>query len=285
MLEITFYGVRGSTPCSCDATRLVGGNTSCVLVRLADSPPIILDMGTGLRYLGAELAKELGDQPFEGTALVSHLHWDHVQGLPFFVPLLRDGARLTLVGPPQDGDTLQGTIEAFVKPPLFPVDLQLLPGTVDFVEAENETFAAGSATITVAPIEHVGITNGYRVQNGTGSVAYLSDHQAPVDGSQDVPAAVVELCRGVDVLIHDAQYDEAEFEVKATWGHSTVEYAVSVAKAAGVQRLVLFHHDPAHDDVWIEDALETAQGLAGPDIEVLVAREGMTLRSGEDLLA
>lgn len=282
MIDITFYGVRGSTPCACDSTLGYGGNTSCVLVRVADDAPIILDLGTGLRYLGERLRKELGDEPFSGTALISHLHWDHVQGLPFFLPLMHDQAHLEIVGPPQAGSSLRDKIETFVAPPLFPVDLVGLPGTVTFRETSDGSFSVGSATITSTEVEHCGVTNGYRIQNGTGSVAYISDHQAPIDGTLNVPDSVVDLCRNVDVLIHDAQYDLDEFEQKATWGHSTIDYAVAVAAASNVSRLVLFHHDPSHDDAWIDDALAHARELAAGRFEVEAAIEGMTLRSGTD---
>ena len=282
MIDITFYGVRGSTPCACDGTKGYGGNTSCVLVQLGDDKPIILDLGTGLRYLGLRLDKELGEEAFEGTALVSHLHWDHIQGLPFFKPLMHPDAALKIIGPRQETGSLQGAVESFVSPPLFPVDVDQLPGTLSFAEATNQTFEIGQATITAAEVEHCGITNGYRIQNGTGSLAYLSDHQAPMDGSLDVPASVVDLCRDVDVLIHDAQYDNDEFEARLDWGHSTIDYAVAVALASSAKRLVLFHHDPSHSDAWIDDAVQHATSLAGGAVEVLAASEGLSLRSGSD---
>ncbi len=282
MIEITFYGVRGSTPCACDGTKGYGGNTSCVLVRLDGDRPIILDLGTGLRYLGERLAKELGEESFDGTALVSHLHWDHIQGIPFFKPLMNPEATLEIIGPRQEGGSLQRAVESFVSPPLFPVDVDQLPGTLSFREAVNETFSIGSAAITAAEVEHCGTTNGYRIQNGTGSVAYLSDHQAPKDGSLEVPSSVVDLCRGVDVLIHDAQYDNEEFAARSDWGHSTIDYAVAVAVASEAKRLVLFHHDPSHSDAWVDDAVVHARELAGDAVEVLAASEGMSLRSGTD---
>ncbi len=262
MLDVTFYGVRGSTPCSCDSTNGIGGNTSCVLVRGPEGDdPIVLDLGTGLRYLGNELAALPTEQSFAGTALVTHLHWDHVQGIPFFVPLLRQNANLRLVGPQQPGSNLEAEISSFIRPPLFPVDLSVLPCEIDFVEMSSGSIAHGSSVISVAPIQHVGPTNGYRIDNGDASVVYIPDHQQPVDGSTDVPTDVVEFCRGADVLIHDAQYDDDEFATKSTWGHSTVRYAAAVAKAAGVRRLVLFHHDPSHGDAWIAQAVIDAQAM------------------------
>ncbi len=286
MLDVTFYGVRGSTPCSCDTTNGIGGNTSCVLVRGPEGDdPLVLDLGTGLRYLGNELAGRSANDSFVGTALVTHLHWDHVQGIPFFVPLLRENANLRLIGPPQPGSDLKTEISSFIRPPLFPVDLSVLPCEIDFIEMDSGSIAHGTSTITVAPIEHVGPTNGYRIDNGDASVVYIPDHQQPSDGSLDVPAGVIDFCRGADLLIHDAQYGDDEFPAKSTWGHSTVRYAAEVARLAGVRRLVLFHHDPSHDDAWINQAVADAERWVGPGIEVIAASEGLQITSGHRLAA
>ncbi len=278
MLDVTFYGVRGSTPCSCDGTRGFGGNTSCVLIEAPDTEPIILDCGTGLRYLGCALDADSGVQPFRGTALVTHLHWDHVQGLPFFLPILKPGSKMRMVGPKQEGSSLQVEVESFIRPPLFPVDLEVLPGALEFVEMSAGSFDLGQVTVSVGDVPHVGATNGYRIDLGDASVAYLSDHQQPASG-QDVPESVLQLCRDVDILIHDAQYGDDEFEAKRTWGHSTARYAAEVAMQSGAKRLVLFHHDPLHDDVWVQGAVDRTQKLVGDGLEVIGAREGLTLRS------
>ncbi len=281
MLDLTFYGVRGSTPCSCDATNRIGGNTSCVLVRgPAGDDPIVLDLGTGLRYLGNELARWPDGTSFAGTALVTHLHWDHVQGIPFFVPLLHQNANLRLVGPVQPGTSLESEIASFIRPPLFPIDLSVLPCQIDFVEMSAGTIMIGSSTVTVAPIAHIGPTNGYRIDNGDASVVYIPDHQQPTDGSLEVPPDVIEFCYGADLLIHDSQYDDAEFAIKSTWGHSSVRYAAEVARRSQVRRLALFHHDPTHDDAWIANAVRDAQRWVGAGIEVMAASEGMQLTSG-----
>ncbi len=295
MIEIEFFGVRGSTPCSCLSTVGVGGNTSCVVLHCGSEDPIILDLGTGVRYLGDRLkaermeAQQLAEQkpdgatsikPFRGTALVTHLHWDHVQGLPFFVPLLNDEAELVVVGPVQEEGNLQEAVQAFVRPPLFPVDLHVLPGTVSFVETSEARLTCGSVEVLVRPVEHIGPTNGYRIEYGEGSVAYIPDHQQPIDGSMVVSDSVLELCRDVDVLIHDAQYDEEDFAQKTEWGHSTVAYAVEVAIQSGARRLVLFHHDPSHSDDWVAEAVIRANELAGGACEVVAAREKLVLFSG-----
>ena len=281
MLTATFYGVRGSTPCSCDGTRAFGGNTSCVLVEVDGEAPIILDLGTGARYLGLDLlARYAGsDVPFRATALVTHLHWDHIQGTPFFKPLLTAGARLDIVGPVQDGSSLAAEFTQFVRPPVFPVSLDQLPGQVCFRDAGNESLTVGSATITVFDVPHVGATNGYRIDAGGGSLAYLSDHQQPLDGSLDVPDHILESCRDVDVLIHDAQYDAAELAQRQDWGHCTPEYALELARRCRARRLVLFHHDPTHDDDWICAAVARVQRQAGPELTVMGAFEGLRITS------
>lgn len=252
-------------------------------VRVDDEPPIICDLGTGLRYLGCRLDEDRvrlngSAVPFDGTALVTHLHWDHVQGLPFFLPLLRAGAQLTVVAPEQeDGTTLADAVGAFVSPPLFPVDLDELPGSIAFHETSSGSFDVGSATVTVTSVTHCGPTNAYRMEAGGTSVVYISDHQQPVDQPTFVPDNVLELCCDADVLIHDAQYDAAEFESRSTWGHSTYDYAAEVARQSGVRTLALFHHDPTHGDDWVANAVVEAQKTAGPDVEVVAAAEGMTM--------
>lgn len=277
MLDVTFYGVRGSTPCSGPAISRYGGNTSCVLVQAPGELPIVCDLGTGLRYFGESFGP---DEAFVGTALVSHLHWDHIQGLPFFGPILRPGADLEIVGPVQEERALGEAFANGLTPPLFPVNLADLPGNIRFRETSSDAFRLGSADVTVFPVTHVGPTNGYRIDCGDASVAYISDFQQPEDGSLEVSSSVVEACRGVDLLIHDAQYDPDEFAKKFNWGHCTVQYAVEVAVAAEARRLVLYHHDPAHDDDWVDRARDYAAGLAGSACEVIAASEGLTLSSG-----
>ena len=281
MLNISFFGVRGSTPCSCESTREISGNTACVVVEPDGEDPIVFDLGTGLRYYGQHLEAK-GVEAFTGTALVTHLHWDHVQGIPFFKPLLHPNSKIRIMGPPQPGSSLAAEVESFVKPPLFPVRLSVLPGTVEFVEsASGDSTDFGSCTVTTAAVPHCGLTNGYRIQNSIGSVAYVSDHQQPADGSLSVPEEVVELCRDVDVLIHDAQYSAEEFESRKDWGHSTPEYALEVARVVGAKRLVLFHHDPSHSDEWVR-ATEKRIAAEGAQygIEVIAAYEGLQLTSG-----
>lgn len=279
LLNVTFYGVRGSTPCPCDANRRYGGNTACVALEAPGSEPIALDLGTGLRFWGQTLPH---DGSFRGSALITHLHWDHVQGLPFFVPADRHGAQLDIYGPPQDDVSLEQAFEDFMRPPYFPVRFTELRGDIRFHDVADGDIAIGDAKVRVRSVPHVGRTNGYRVDLAGATVAYISDHQQPQDGSLTIAPEVLELCDGVDLLIHDAQFTPDEFAVKAHWGHCTLEYAVAVAREAGVRRLALFHHDPAHGDDTVDRMLQQAQGFAahgGPD-EVLAAAEGLTIALG-----
>jgi phosphoribosyl 1,2-cyclic phosphodiesterase len=276
---VTFYGVRGSTPCSCDANRRYGGNTACVSIEFPGADPIVLDLGTGLRFWGRSFGP---DQPFVGHALVTHLHWDHVQGLPFFAPVLRPGSRFDIYGPPPGEATLEEAFDDFMGPPYFPVRVADLPGDIRFHTVADEHFSIGDIGVTARSVPHIGPTNGYRLERDGLSIAYISDHQQPIDGSLVVPDAVLELCDHADLVIHDAQYTAAEFETKSHWGHCTVEFAVQVAAQSGARRLALFHHDPEHDDSVVDglarQANEQARRLGVA--EVFAASEGTTLALG-----
>ena len=277
-MKVTFWGARGSTPCPCEANRRYGGNTAFVALEVEGEPPIMLDLGTGARFWGET---QPVDGTFRGTALVTHIHWDHVQGLPFFVPIDRPGACLDIYGPAQDEGPLGDVFGAFMTPPYFPVHFSELRGDIRFHDALDEDFAIGAAKVRVRPVPHVGPTVGYRVEWHGGSVAYISDHQAPV-GLDTVDEGVLELCDGVDLLIHDAQYTPEEFAAKSHWGHCTVDYAVLVAKEAGARRLAMFHHDPSHGDDVIDELLAGARRTAerlGVD-EVVAASEGLCLTVG-----
>lgn len=278
-MNVSFYGVRGSTPCSSDSNRRYGGNTACVALEVPGSDPIIFDLGTGLRFFG-------DDQPHDGTfrahALVSHLHWDHVQGLPFCVPVNRLGAQLDIYGPSQEGLSLADAFEEFMRPPYFPVRVADLAGDIRFHAVVADDFVVGDAKVRARHVPHIDATLGYRVEMGGVSVAYISDHQQPTDGGYEIAPEVLELADGVDLLIHDAQFTSQEFALKPHWGHCTIDYAVHVASEAGARRLALFHHDPSHDDAAVDAILDHARQVAASRGvgEVLAAAEGLTLSFG-----
>ena len=274
MLNVTFHGVRGSTPCPTDGNVRYGANTACVALEVPHQDPIVLDAGTGLRRWAACLPVP----DLRATALVSHLHWDHVQGLPFFPPALRPGTRLEVLGPPTPEGSFANRLSEVIRPPWFPVPLAELGADLRLGDVGEEKLEVGRATVTVRPVPHRGPTNGYRIQWEGATVAYVSDHQAPPDRDR-VAQSVLELAEGVDLLIHDAQFTVAEWEQRPDWGHCPVEYAVLVAREAGAKRLALFHHDPDRTDDELDRLLEDARRLAdrmGVD-EVLAAAEGLTV--------
>jgi phosphoribosyl 1,2-cyclic phosphodiesterase len=273
-VRLTFYGVRGSTPSPYDTNRRYGGNTATVVLEEPDEEPILFDLGTGLRPYGSACAK---DGSFAGTALVTHIHWDHVQGLPFFSPIHVPGSRLDVYGPDQEEGPLGEVFGQLMRPPFFPISSAQLGGTVRFFGVTEDQLSIGSRKVTVRPVPHKGPTVGYRVEGARSSVTYISDHQAPLS-LDTVADSVLELADGVDVLIHDAQYTREEFARKCDWGHCTVDYALLVARTAGAKRLVLFHHDPWHSDDDIDRlAAELRADAAACGVEVVAAYEGLVL--------
>ncbi|MEQ1873026.1 MAG: MBL fold metallo-hydrolase [Ilumatobacteraceae bacterium] len=275
-MQVTFFGVRGSTPCHGDEIARYGGNTSCVAVRAPGEDPLFFDLGTGARYFGAELALHA---PFHGTCLLSHLHWDHTQGLPFFTPLLREGSTLDVYAPAQDdGRSVEEIIGTVIRPPVFPVTIDQLPGAVRFHDTIDCEFHVGGIKVIARTVPHVGPTLGYRVEWGGRSVAYLSDHQQPHDGSFGVTESARELAEGVDLLIHDAQYTPAEFAMKSTWGHCTIDYALWLAEHCSVGKLALYHHDPTRTDDALDEVGRCANKAAAANgFEAFAAYEGLTV--------
>lgn len=275
-MRVTFLGVRGSFPCSSPINRRYGGNTAAVALHVDGQAPILLDLGTGLPRLDASEGGADG-RPFRASALVTHLHLDHVQGLPFFPPVHERGTELDVYGPRQIEGSLRDAFARLVDPPFFPLPLDEIVAEIRFQEVCNDEFAIGEATVTVRPVPHLGPTVGYRIHWNGGTLAYVSDHQAP-PGFDHVDEAVLELCDGADLLIHEGQYTPQEFAAKADWGHSTIDYAIRVATEAGARRLCLFHHDPWRSDDDL-DALvtEAKKALRGATEEVMAAAEGMTL--------
>ena len=277
-ITITFHGVRGSTPCAGPAFDRYGGHSSCVAVETGDQPPILFDLGTGLRPYGLTC-----EGVYHGTALLSHLHWDHMQGLPFFLPLHKEGATLDVYGPRQAEGSLGEVFAQMMRPPFFPIRPADLQGEVRFHDTADDDFPVGLAKVRSRWVRHVGPTLGFRVELNGVSIAYLPDHGPGTvvsDADDYIPPGVLELCDGVDVLIHDAQHTFEEYEPKRHWGHCTVEYALHVARESGVRNIVLFHHDPLHDDDEMDrighDAAELGARMGIP--EVTVARDRLVLQ-------
>lgn len=282
-IAVTFHGVRGSTPCDEPGLARYGGNTSCVVIDAPDHDPIVLDLGTGLRSYGAELVAAGRADGWRGDVLLSHMHWDHVQGLPFFTPLHHAASAIAVHGPVHPEGSLAEVFERFMGPPFFPIRPSDLPASVTFHDVEPGPFALGDAKVTAARVRHTGPTLGFRVELADTVVVYVPDHgpgcstEHPDD---HVPVEVVDLCAGADLLIHDAQHTVEEYPAKRHWGHSTVDYAVEVARRSGVRALALFHHDPTHCDASVDRNEAHARSIAARDdaqLVVLAAREGLRL--------
>ena len=274
-MRLHLLGVRGSTPASGPQFVGVGGHTSCVAVTAAGQarPAIVLDAGTGLRKLSALL----GGDPFRGTLLLTHLHWDHTQGLPFFAAGDRLDAHVDVAIPAQL-DARSSAVELMARamsPPHFPIGPDGLLGDWSWRYIDEGRSLIEQMEVDAFEVPHKGGTTfGYRLEDGAGCGAYVPDHQPPLDGPD--PAAV-EHVRGADVLLHDAQFTEVELELAQAYGHATVEQAVELAIAAEVGHLVLFHHGPGRTDLEvqrIEETAATAAASVGSPLVVTAAREG-----------
>ena len=262
---VKFWGVRGSTPSPGPATARVGGNTSCVEVRLGGER-IIIDGGTGLRALGSTMS----GGPVVATIMFSHLHWDHIQGIPFFAPLYRPGSRLTMIGPVG----LREALAQQMSCPSFPVSMDAFASSIRFVEIEaGESFTIGDVQVETAPLDHPGGAIGYRLSFGGSVVTHLCDHEA----GRGTESAVLELARGADVLIHDAQYTPEEYPSKVGWGHSTYEQAARLATRSGARALLLTHHEPSRSDVELDEIERRARSCFAA---TTVAREGDVIVCG-----
>lgn len=279
-MKVKFFGVRGSTPCPTPPNARYGGNTSCVALSIPGEAPILFDLGTGLQAWGHTQPL---DGTFAATALVTHFHFDHVQGLPFLAAADRPGSRLDIYGPGETGTTTADLFTGFVRPPYFPVGIEQLRGSYGLHDVLHDDFMVGTAKVMVRPVPHVGLTVGYRVEHQGRSVTYISDHQAP-ESLDTVDESVLELAAGTDLLIHDAQYTDEDWKTKSHWGHCTINYAVDVAIKAGVRALALFHHDPSRNDASIDrlTAHAKARGLAS-GVEVFAASEGLSVKPGSPI--
>jgi phosphoribosyl 1,2-cyclic phosphodiesterase len=277
-VRVIVCGVRGSTPAPGQEFVRYGGHTSCVALALgAGLPTLVLDAGTGLQRLGAQLE----GRTFNGTILLSHLHWDHTHGLPFFAAGDRQDAQVTLLMPAQ-GDPVNVLARA-MSPPHFPIKPNELRGHWRFLGIQPGARSVEGFEVLAREIPHKGgLTYGYRVSDSRHSIAYLSDHSpiamgAGPEGFGAYHPAALELARGVDLLIHDAQYTAEEFPQKASLGHSAIDYAIGLAGAARAKRVLLFHHDPPRTDDQL-DAIMAA--LPKGPIPVEAAAEGSVIDLG-----
>ena len=288
--RMKFWGVRGSTPAPGPGTVEYGGNTSCVEVR-AKGELIILDAGTGLRLLGRQLAEEFKDQPLNLTLLLTHTHWDHIQGIPFFQPIYQPQNRVRILGYEGARHGLSGVLSSQMENPYFPVALRELPANLQIEELKEMKFTIGRVRVEACFANHPGICVGYRLFTGEASIAYFPDNEphyvangadvkAAIEYSQGQERRIISFLRGVDILIMDAQYDRAEYQQHKGWGHACLDDVVALAIKAEVKKLFLFHHDPDHDDAKISEMVESARKLVKTQngkLQVEAAREGLAV--------
>ncbi|HEY6176095.1 MAG TPA: MBL fold metallo-hydrolase [Kofleriaceae bacterium] len=282
-LSVRFLGVRGSIPVPGPHTT-AGGNTACLEVTAGDTR-IILDAGSGLRALGDERTRVIDPRdpasgpdpsahgPRHSTILLSHLHWDHVCGLPFFTPIYVPGHRVEIASGPNGVMPMHDAIRSLFKAPFFPVDFADVAGRVSVRElAPADRFTIGDITITLARLNHPDPVYGFRLEHGGHAIVYATDteHFACVDPT------LKRLAAGADILIYDAQYTPDEYPSKVGWGHSTWQAGADLARAAGVPQLVLFHHDPNRSDAQLA-AIEAEAHAHLPG--TIAAREGVVLRA------
>ena len=268
--------MRGSIPTPGPATVRYGGNTSCVEVRSGDDI-IILDAGTGLRALGRALLAEFKNKPLSLTLLLTHTHWDHIQGLPFFAPIYDPRCRLRILGGEGARKGLVNALTGQMESTYFPVPFAKLPSNIQIEELKDFNLNVGSVCVRAQRANHPGLCAGYRLFSPEGLVAFFPDTE-PRQGGED--REMIEFLRDVDVLILDSQYDSAEYKKHIGWGHGCVDDSVALAVQAGVKRLCLFHHDPDHDDKKIDSLVRHARRLVAgrrAKLKVDAARELQTI--------
>ena len=277
MTQLKFWGVRGSIPTPGPGTVRYGGNTSCVEVRSGDDI-IILDAGTGLRALGKALLAEFVNRPLNLTLLLTHTHWDHIHGLPFFAPIYDPHCRLRILGCKGARQGLISALTGQMESTYFPVPFSKVPGNIAVEEFKELNFDIGPVCVRALRANHPGVCVGYRLFSPDGLIAFFPDTEPRANGED---REMVEFVRDADVLILDSQYDAAEFKKHTGWGHGCVDDSVALALKAGVRQLCLFHHDPDHDDKTMDGFVKRARQIVAKQkskMKVDAAREGMTIQ-------
>jgi phosphoribosyl 1,2-cyclic phosphodiesterase len=278
-VRINVCGTRGSTPAPGREFLRYGGHTSCLAITAAGSavPELLLDAGTGIR----DVTRLLDGEPFLGTIALTHLHWDHVHGLPFFGAGDREDSSVRLLLPaPPDGSTAEAVLERGMSPPHFPITPSQLRGRWEFAGLEPGEVRLGGLTLLAREIPHKGgRTFGYRVTEGATSIAYLPDHSPAdlgtgPDGLGEYHGAAIELARGADILMHDSFWYAEEFDPARTLGHAAAEYAIGLAEAAGARQVLLIHHRPDRTDGELE---KLSAGLRHSAVPVALAADGEVL--------
>lgn len=279
-MRVRCWGTRGSVPSPGPDTARYGGNTPCIEVRTPAGNLVILDAGSGLRPLGDSLAH---GAVVTADLFLTHFHWDHIQGFPFFAPLYDASTTLRVHGAPPHGLDLAGLLREQMSPTFFPVPFDALAARISFHRIDRGVRSIADVDVSCFPLRHPGATLGFRVRAGDATLAYLPDSEL-VGGDYPVEpgwrAALVDFVRGADVLFHDAMYTEAEYPQREGWGHSTPAQAVALAEEAGVARLFLYHHAPARSDRQLDELVTRKRAelrRRGSMLQLFAAREGEAL--------
>ncbi|MBT8131117.1 MAG: MBL fold metallo-hydrolase, partial [Gammaproteobacteria bacterium] len=280
---VRFWGTRGSLPKPGPDTIRYGGNTSCVEIRSASGTLIVIDCGSGAHNLGRKLGE--ADQPTRGHLLISHTHWDHIQGIPFFTPLFTPGNEWDIYAPNSLNQSIRETLAGQMQYTYFPVTLDALGADIRYHDLVEGTFQIDDITVTTQYLHHTVLTLGYRIEVDGRTVIYACDHE-PFPRQPDSVALNeqdmlhVDFLQDADLVIHDAQYTEEEYPQKLGWGHSTAEYAVDVCCAAGVRQLALTHHDPMRNDDDVDQVVSAMRNRLSANrqpLQVFAAAEGQKI--------
>ena len=292
-MRVRFWGTRGSIATPGPGTNYFGGNTSCVELTTANGDLLIIDCGTGMHPLAAKLMAQ-GKKAINANILIGHTHWDHIQGFPFFSPAFVKGNSVAIHGPEGSHGSLHRALAGQMEFTYFPIELNQLPAAITYHELTEGIHTIGSARVATQFLNHPAMTLGYRVEVDGVAVVYLVDHEPFSDelwraGAEPGRIGSIlhegdrrhaKFMADADLVIHDSQYTPEEYASKKTWGHSSYDYVVQIASAAGVRQLALTHHDPGHDDHFVTDIERNARTLAsqlGTGLEVFCAYEACEL--------
>ncbi len=293
-MKIKFWGVRGSIASPGEKTVYYGGNTSCIEIRFSDNSFIVIDAGTGIRNLGKSLIENSNGKPVRGKIFLTHTHWDHIQGIPFFLPAYIKNNKFEVYGPTNYSHTLEEIVSDQMKKIYFPLKLEDLEAEFSFFELEETTKEFDNFRIKTVYLNHPIFALGYRIEAEDKVIATVYDHEIPdnifnvpwlktdgnISASEVRQKKILELIDNADLIIHDSQYTEEEYKEKIGWGHSTYEYAISNTVKSNASGLVFFHHDPDRSDKELNNIFEKYKNFVNEskyNFELFIAREGMEI--------